>query len=205
MPTSWCSRSMAWSPSATGRRASTARWCSRSRSRSCTSCRRRVGRVPMLLLDDVSSELDATRSRRFFALLAELGGQVFLTTTQPELILLEHGRRDFRVEAGVVRGSSCRYRLRPRMALELERLQDTLAGIETVGALGHLRSAIGLALSADVPGVRLGELCEIRAPGGGTVARRGGRLSRSGRDAVAARRRRAGSGPTTWCARPSSA
>jgi DNA replication and repair protein RecF len=63
----------------------------------------RVGRVPMLLLDDVSSELDRSRNRRLFALLAELGGQVFLTTTQPDLILLEHGRRDFRVEAGVVR------------------------------------------------------------------------------------------------------
>lgn len=55
------------------------------------------------------------------------------------------------------------------MALELERLQDTLAGIETVGAIGHLRSAIGLALSADVPGVRLGELCEIERPDGGTL------------------------------------
>jgi DNA replication and repair protein RecF len=65
---------------------------------------RRVGRIPVLLLDDVSSELDRARSRRFFALLAELGGQVFLTTTQPELILLEQGRRDLHVQAGVVRG-----------------------------------------------------------------------------------------------------
>jgi DNA replication and repair protein RecF len=63
---------------------------------------RRVGRVPILLLDDVSSELDRGRSRRLFGLLSELGGQVFLTTTQPELILLEHDRHDFRVEAGVV-------------------------------------------------------------------------------------------------------
>ena len=62
-----------------------------------------MGRVPVLLLDDVSSELDKTRSRRLFSLLAELGGQVFLTTTQPELILLEHERRDFWVEAGGVR------------------------------------------------------------------------------------------------------
>jgi DNA replication and repair protein RecF len=64
---------------------------------------RRVGRVPILLLDDVSSELDRTRSRRLFGLLAELGGQVFLTTTQPELILLGEGRRDFVVREGVVR------------------------------------------------------------------------------------------------------
>jgi len=63
---------------------------------------RRVGRVPMLLLDDVSSELDRTRNRRFFALLAELGGQVFLTTTQPELILLDRDRTDFVVRSGVI-------------------------------------------------------------------------------------------------------
>jgi DNA replication and repair protein RecF len=63
---------------------------------------RRVGRVPILLLDDVSSELDKTRSKRLFALLAELGGQVFLTTTQPELILLSEGRQDFRVQDGAV-------------------------------------------------------------------------------------------------------
>ncbi len=61
---------------------------------------RRTGRVPVLLLDDVSSELDPTRNRRLFALLDRRGGQVFLTTTQRELIRLEEGRVDFRVEAG---------------------------------------------------------------------------------------------------------
>jgi DNA replication and repair protein RecF len=66
---------------------------------------RRTSRTPILLLDDVSSELDPGRNRRFFALLAQLGGQVFLTTTQPELILVEEGREDFRVRAGeVLRG-----------------------------------------------------------------------------------------------------
>jgi len=62
----------------------------------------RVGRVPILLLDDVSSELDRTRNRRLFELLARLGGQVFLTTTHPEFILLESDRTDFRVEGGEV-------------------------------------------------------------------------------------------------------
>ncbi|HEY8431071.1 MAG TPA: DNA replication/repair protein RecF [Sandaracinaceae bacterium] len=61
---------------------------------------KRTGRVPILLLDDVSSELDATRNRRLFALLDRLGGQVFLTTTQRELIRLEQARVDYRVEAG---------------------------------------------------------------------------------------------------------
>lgn len=61
---------------------------------------RRTSRTPILLLDDVSSELDPGRNRRFFALLAQLGGQVFLTTTQPELILVEEGREDFRMRDG---------------------------------------------------------------------------------------------------------
>jgi DNA replication and repair protein RecF len=63
---------------------------------------RRVGRVPMLLLDDVSSELDRGRRQRLFALLSDLGGQVFLTTTQPELIEIGHDRSDHRIEAGRV-------------------------------------------------------------------------------------------------------
>jgi DNA replication and repair protein RecF len=62
----------------------------------------RTGHTPLLLLDDVSSELDADKTRRFFALLTRLGGQVFLTTTRPELVFVEGARSDFRVEAGVV-------------------------------------------------------------------------------------------------------
>lgn len=64
---------------------------------------RRIGRVPPLLLDDVSSELDRTRNRRLFELLASLGGQVFITTTHPELILLDpKTRTDWHVEDGRV-------------------------------------------------------------------------------------------------------
>ncbi|MEM9072754.1 MAG: DNA replication/repair protein RecF [Myxococcota bacterium] len=62
----------------------------------------RVGRVPILLLDDVSSELDRSRNRRLFELLAKLGGQVFLTTTHPEFILLDENRVDFAVTDGSV-------------------------------------------------------------------------------------------------------
>lgn len=65
-----------------------------------TVIERRTGRVPILLLDDVSSELDATRNARLMGLLDELGAQVFVTTTQPELIRVAHHRVDFRVEAG---------------------------------------------------------------------------------------------------------
>jgi DNA replication and repair protein RecF len=60
----------------------------------------RTGRVPILLLDDVSSELDRTRNRSFFEVLSHTGGQVFLTTTHPEFILLERDRIDFQVDAG---------------------------------------------------------------------------------------------------------
>ncbi len=63
----------------------------------------RTGRVPILLLDDVSSELDRARNRRLFELLSHLGGQVFLTTTHPEFILLEEQRRDFEVKGGVLK------------------------------------------------------------------------------------------------------
>ncbi|MGB8329402.1 MAG: DNA replication/repair protein RecF [Polyangiales bacterium] len=62
----------------------------------------RTGRVPILLLDDVSSELDRGRNRRFFEVLSHAGGQVFLTTTHPEFILLEDDRVDFHVDAGRV-------------------------------------------------------------------------------------------------------
>ena len=60
----------------------------------------RTDQTPLFLLDDVSSELDRQKSRRFFALLSRLGGQVFLTTTHPDLILVESDRRDFQVRAG---------------------------------------------------------------------------------------------------------
>jgi type III secretion protein N (ATPase) len=45
------------------------------------------------------------------------------------------------------------------------RFSDTLAGTDTVATAGRLRSVVGLALIADVPGVRLGELCEIERRG----------------------------------------
>ena len=62
---------------------------------------------PILLLDDVSSELDRARTAALFAALREEQGQVLLTTTRPDLI--ETGalcrveeRRDFTVVGGRV-------------------------------------------------------------------------------------------------------
>jgi DNA replication and repair protein RecF len=45
-----------------------------------------LGRPPLLLLDDVSSELDPEKNRFLLAYLAGLSGQVFLTTTDRALV-----------------------------------------------------------------------------------------------------------------------
>lgn len=60
---------------------------------------------PILLLDDVSSELDRSRTSAFFAFLHGEEGQVFLTTTRPELIEADLvgtpiARRDFEIVGG---------------------------------------------------------------------------------------------------------
>ena len=44
-----------------------------------------TGRVPLLLLDDVSSELDPERNAHLLAYLGSFAGQVVLTTTNPSL------------------------------------------------------------------------------------------------------------------------
>lgn len=57
---------------------------------------------PVLLLDDVSSELDRDRTAALFAFLRDQEGQVILTTTRPELIDTGPAadRRDFAIERG---------------------------------------------------------------------------------------------------------
>ncbi|MGD8861386.1 MAG: FliI/YscN family ATPase [Myxococcales bacterium] len=51
------------------------------------------------------------------------------------------------------------------MGLRLDELDDTLAGVDTIAVTGRLRSVTGLTIEADVPGVRLGELCRIERGG----------------------------------------
>jgi len=67
------------------------------------------GLAPILLLDDVSSELDPDRTAALFAFLSLAHGQIFLTTTRPELIVTpglgSADRRDFQVEGGALRAS----------------------------------------------------------------------------------------------------
>ncbi len=61
---------------------------------------------PILLLDDVSSELDRSRTAALFAFLRDQRGQVFLTTTRPELIdtgdASATARRDFVIRSGAL-------------------------------------------------------------------------------------------------------
>ncbi len=65
---------------------------------------RRTGRMPLFVLDDVSSELDRSRNMRFFRLLSRLGAQVFLSTTHREFILIDNQGPDFRVDFQLERG-----------------------------------------------------------------------------------------------------
>lgn len=64
---------------------------------------------PILLLDDVSSELDRDRTAALFDLLGEQRGQVFLTTTRPDLLsglaVDPETRRDFTIVGGAVQAA----------------------------------------------------------------------------------------------------
>jgi len=58
--------------------------------------------TPVLLLDDVSSELDPRRNERLFALLHGYRGQVLITTTDAAVLRVPRAARLFRVRAGQV-------------------------------------------------------------------------------------------------------
>jgi DNA replication and repair protein RecF len=58
---------------------------------------------PILLLDDVSSELDAEKNSYLFKFIEEISCQVLLTTTRPDLVPLERKRFDFSVLSGRIR------------------------------------------------------------------------------------------------------
>ncbi len=64
------------------------------------------GAHPVLLLDDVSSELDPERAGAVYRLLDGTESQVFLTTTRPEVIgghgTAERGRREFVLSRGML-------------------------------------------------------------------------------------------------------
>lgn len=60
------------------------------------------GDQPILLLDDVSSELDPARNAYLFEHLAERAGQCFITTTDTGHVLLRGDRADFRIQSGQI-------------------------------------------------------------------------------------------------------
>ena len=62
----------------------------------------RLGDPPILLLDDVSSELDATRNAQLFEFLDSRPGQVFITTTDPKHVRLDADRKDVRLASGTL-------------------------------------------------------------------------------------------------------
>jgi DNA replication and repair protein RecF len=64
--------------------------------------RARSGRLPWLLLDDVSSELDRARTERLFARVGSLEAQLWVTTTDPAVCALLPTARRFTVRDGTV-------------------------------------------------------------------------------------------------------
>ncbi len=64
---------------------------------------RKLDFVPILLLDDVSSELDQGRGRRFLERVEQAGGQVFVTTTDPALVKPDGRYARWEIENGSVR------------------------------------------------------------------------------------------------------
>jgi DNA replication and repair protein RecF len=61
-----------------------------------------LGDAPVLLLDDVSSELDPTRNAQLFEFLKSVKGQAFITTTHPAHVLLDQERKDFQIVEGAI-------------------------------------------------------------------------------------------------------
>ena len=61
-----------------------------------------LGYDPVLLLDDVSSELDPERTKYLFDFISEVDCQTFLTTTRPGLINLGKERYDYQVVKGQI-------------------------------------------------------------------------------------------------------
>lgn len=60
------------------------------------------GDAPVLLLDDVSSELDPKRNAYLFEFLARIECQCFVTTTHSKHVLVEQNRQDFQVVDGTL-------------------------------------------------------------------------------------------------------
>ena len=67
--------------------------------------RERLDHAPLLLLDDVSSELDAEKNNYLFDFVERLSCQVLVTTTRPELVPSYKKRMNFEVLGGLIQMS----------------------------------------------------------------------------------------------------
>ncbi len=65
--------------------------------------RERTGVNPILLLDDITSELDFGRRNFFFNMLSEFSGQVFVTSTERKQIPIRSPAQTFLIDSGQVR------------------------------------------------------------------------------------------------------
>ena len=57
---------------------------------------------PVLLLDDVSSELAPTKNQKLFQFLNDFSGQVFITTTDENVLNIDHDYHLWRVNDGTI-------------------------------------------------------------------------------------------------------
>lgn len=66
--------------------------------------REKTGFYPLFLLDDISSELDERRTGYLFSYLAEIGAQVFLTTTDEKIIesITSENLALYRIKSGAI-------------------------------------------------------------------------------------------------------
>ena len=62
-----------------------------------------LGRTPILLLDDITSELDGNRKRFLFKLLQDFAGQIFITTTSMKEVFYKGHIRGFHIKNKKVR------------------------------------------------------------------------------------------------------
>jgi len=62
-----------------------------------------LGRTPILLLDDITSELDSNRKKFLFRFLQDFTGQIFITTTSIKEILYKGHIRGFSIKDRIVR------------------------------------------------------------------------------------------------------
>jgi DNA replication and repair protein RecF len=73
------------------------------RSSEITLIKNTLGRIPILLLDDISSELDESRKGYLYQLLGKFPGQMFLTATSTADVSFKEDKKIFLIKEGTAR------------------------------------------------------------------------------------------------------